>query len=81
MGTRSRGVKVVAIAIALAVAVARVVALRHWPSDVVAAALIGSAAGWFFATALGESGAGYASISANETETSREQPASSIVTP
>ncbi|MHB0969371.1 MAG: phosphatase PAP2 family protein [Thermoanaerobaculia bacterium] len=81
MGTRTRGVKVVAIAIALAVAVARVVALRHWPSDVVAAALIGSAAGWFFATALAEPGAGYASISANETETSREQPASSIVTP
>jgi membrane-associated phospholipid phosphatase len=83
IGSRSRAVRVLAIAAAVAVAASRVASLRHWPSDVVAAAFLGSAAGWFFATALADSepGSGYASTSANETETSFEQPASSIVTP
>lgn len=83
MGSRSRAVRILAIATAVAVAASRVASLRHWPSDVAAAALFGSAAGWFFATALADPDGSsvYASTSANETETSREQPASSIVTP
>ncbi len=40
--------------IATAIAFARVLTFRHWPSDVVASAMIGLAFGWFFATAIRE---------------------------
>jgi len=66
--SRSIPLRVVAILLASAVGASRVLAFRHWPSDVVASAAIGLLVA-------------YASTSAKFTETSREQPASSIVTP
>ena len=71
---RSVPLKVVAIALASAVGISRVIAMRHWPSDVVASAVIGLVVAWAVSS-------DYASRSANWTDTSREQPASSIVTP
>lgn len=41
LGARSRSLRVVALLLALAVAVSRVLALRHWTSDVVASAAFG----------------------------------------
>ncbi|HVS32959.1 MAG TPA: phosphatase PAP2 family protein [Thermoanaerobaculia bacterium] len=66
--SRSVPLRVVAMLLACAVGLSRIVAFRHWPSDVVASAAIGLLVA-------------YASTSAKFTETSREQPASSIVTP
>ncbi len=66
--SRSVPLRVIAILLASAVGASRVLAFRHWPSDVVASAAIGLLVA-------------YASTSAKFTDTSREQPASSIVTP
>lgn len=106
-GSRSWPLRGTALVLATAIGVSRVIAFRHWPSDVVASAMIGSLCGWLCANALTRldtmievdsenripssehataveglaSPALYASRSANETDTRREQPASSIVTP
>ena len=69
--SRSMPLRITAILLASAVGVSRILAFRHWTSDVVASALLGLSAAWL----------AHASISAKFTETSREQPASSIVTP
>jgi membrane-associated phospholipid phosphatase len=71
IASRNLPLRVIALVLACAIAAARVLAFRHWPSDVVASALIGLLAAWI----------AYASTSAKLTDTSREQPASSIVTP
>ncbi|MGH9457968.1 MAG: phosphatase PAP2 family protein [Thermoanaerobaculia bacterium] len=49
---RSLTFRVVALGIASSIAASRVLTFRHWPSDVVASAILGLAFGWFFATAL-----------------------------
>ena len=69
--SRSTPLRITALLLACFVAVARVLAFRHWPSDVLASALISLLAAWI----------AHASTSAKFTDTSREQPASSIVTP
>ncbi len=71
IASRNLPLRLIALVLAFAIAAARVLAFRHWPSDVVASALIGLLAAWI----------AYASTSAKFTDTSREQPASSIVTP
>jgi membrane-associated phospholipid phosphatase len=71
IASRNAALRAIALVLAIAVACARVLAFRHWPSDVVASALLGLLAAWI----------AYASTSAKLTDTSREQPASSIVTP
>lgn len=48
LGARSRSLRVTAILLALAVAVSRVLAFRHWTSDVVASMCIGMVAAWLF---------------------------------
>lgn len=53
-GTRSRALRVAAVAVALSVAASRVLAFRHWPSDVVMSATLGSVVGLFVAGAEGE---------------------------
>jgi membrane-associated phospholipid phosphatase len=69
--SRNTPLRITALLLACFVAVARVLAFRHWPSDVVASAFISLLAAWV----------AQASTSAKFTDTSREQPASSIVTP
>gem|GEM_PF-443108 len=105
VGSRSWALRASAFILAVSIGISRVIAFRHWPSDVVASAVMGSFFGWLFASAFSqmvsqrmqpstshaasliETEAGFASTgsypsrSANETDTSREQPASSIVTP
>lgn len=51
-GARNPFLRVIAILIASAIAASRVLTFRHWPSDVVAAAILGLGFAWFFATAL-----------------------------
>lgn len=51
-GSRSRALRFVAFAVACGVAASRVMAFRHWPSDVAASALLGTWIGWFFSTAI-----------------------------
>lgn len=51
-GARAWTLRIVALLIASAIAASRVLTFRHWPSDVIASAIIGLAFGWFFATAL-----------------------------
>lgn len=48
----SIAVRLGAFALAAGVAASRVIVFRHWPSDVVAAALIGLAFAWFFTRAI-----------------------------
>lgn len=52
LGMRSRVLGVVAALLAVGVATARVMAFRHWPSDVLASALIGVGLGWFFVSVV-----------------------------
>ncbi|HUP45529.1 MAG TPA: phosphatase PAP2 family protein [Thermoanaerobaculia bacterium] len=73
--SKSLALRLTAIALACAVGVARILAFRHWASDVVASACLGLIAAWLAVVVI------YDSRSAKETDTSREQPASSIVTP
>jgi membrane-associated phospholipid phosphatase len=70
---RSMPLRAAAALLAIGVAVSRVLAFRHWPSDVTASAAIGLLCAWSIQTA--------STSSAKLTLTSREQPASSIVTP
>jgi undecaprenyl-diphosphatase len=46
-GSRSRALRAAAVVIALSVAAARVLAFRHWPSDVLMSATLGSVVGYF----------------------------------
>src|SRR5258707_2437535 len=45
---RSRALRITAIVLALAVAVSRILAFRHWTSDVFASMCIGMVAAWLF---------------------------------
>jgi membrane-associated phospholipid phosphatase len=49
---RAVTLRLTALAVAVAIAASRVIGFRHWPSDVVASALMGLLIGWFFATAI-----------------------------
>ena len=51
-GSRLLPLRVLSMLMATAVAASRVLGFRHWPSDVIASALIGMAFGWFFVTAV-----------------------------
>lgn len=51
-GSRSTPLRTFALVLACGVAASRVMAFRHWPSDVVASALLGIWLGWFFTTAI-----------------------------
>lgn len=51
-GAKNPFLRVVAIGIATAIASSRVLTFRHWPSDVVGAAVLGLGFAWFFTTAL-----------------------------
>lgn len=53
-GARSPSVRVLAFALAIGVAIARVLSFRHWPSDVLASAIIGTALGWIFVRPLAD---------------------------
>ncbi|HSP13319.1 MAG TPA: phosphatase PAP2 family protein [Thermoanaerobaculia bacterium] len=46
IASRNLALRVIALLLAIAVAAARVLAFRHWPSDVVASALLGLLAAW-----------------------------------
>ncbi|HVR41970.1 MAG TPA: phosphatase PAP2 family protein [Thermoanaerobaculia bacterium] len=56
-GARSVLLRAAALLIATAIAASRVLTFRHWPSDVLASAIVGLTFGWFFATALSSAGA------------------------
>lgn len=47
-GSRSQGLRTLAMLIATSIAASRVMAFRHWPSDVLTSAVIGLLMGWFF---------------------------------
>ncbi len=62
-GSPSIAVRLAAFAIAGGIGLSRVIVFRHWPSDVVAAAMIGLFFAWFFTRATvheGKNGAGTA---------------------
>ncbi len=64
------------MSLASAVGVSRVLGFRHWPSDVLASALLGIAFGWFFANPLPLSEAGDDSSGAGLEGDVNAQPAS-----
>lgn len=47
-GSRSQGLRTLAMLVATSIAASRVMAFRHWPSDVLTSAVIGLLMGWFF---------------------------------
>lgn len=47
-GSRSQGLRTLAMLVATSIAASRVMAFRHWPSDVLTSAVIGLLSGWFF---------------------------------
>lgn len=51
-GSRSLPLRITATLLATGVAVSRVLSFRHWPSDVLASALIGLLLGWFFVRSI-----------------------------
>lgn len=51
-GAKNLVLRSVALLIATAIAASRVLTFRHWPSDVIAAAIVGLAFSWFFASAI-----------------------------
>jgi membrane-associated phospholipid phosphatase len=53
-GSRSRMLRSVSALLALGVGLSRILAFRHWASDVAASAIIGLACAWFFTGALVE---------------------------
>ena len=53
LGSHSRSLKGVALLLAIAIATSRVVAFRHWPSDVFTSSMIGLMFGWFYIRAIG----------------------------
>lgn len=83
--SRNLALRIIAIVLAAGVGISRILAFRHWTSDVVASACLGLLFAWVAVTVMArEESSGspfYDSSSANDTETSREHPASSIVTP
>ncbi len=54
IASRNLPLRVIALVLACAIAAARVLAFRHWPSDVVASALIGLLAAWIACASIGE---------------------------
>ncbi|MFA6956369.1 MAG: phosphatase PAP2 family protein [Thermoanaerobaculia bacterium] len=52
VGARSRFLRVAAVVVAISVAAARVLALRHWPSDVLMSATLGTIVGLFVGAAI-----------------------------
>lgn len=54
LGARSPAVRILAFTLASGVAIARVLAFRHWPSDVLASAIIGTSLGWIFVRPLAD---------------------------
>lgn len=50
--SRSRTLRVVAFVLAAAVGLSRVLAFRHWPSDVTASAVVGLVSAWLFVRAV-----------------------------
>jgi membrane-associated phospholipid phosphatase len=57
-GARQRSIRWIAMLLAAGVGLARIFAFRHWPSDVIASALLGTAVGWFFVLAVRDDTAG-----------------------
>jgi membrane-associated phospholipid phosphatase len=53
-GARQQSIRWTAMLLATGVGLARIFAFRHWPSDVIASALLGTAVGWFFVLAVRE---------------------------
>ncbi|HXI12893.1 MAG TPA: phosphatase PAP2 family protein [Thermoanaerobaculia bacterium] len=51
-GSHSKAVRFLAAFVACGIAISRVLAFRHWPSDVVASAMVGTALAWFFSRAV-----------------------------
>lgn len=51
-GSRSRFLGWFAMVLAAGVGLSRVLSFRHWPSDVLASAILGTAVGWFFVEPL-----------------------------
>jgi len=51
-GSRSLPLRIIATVLATGVATSRVLSFRHWPSDVLASALIGLLVGWFFVRSI-----------------------------
>jgi len=58
VGARSRFLRIAALVVAASVAVARVLALRHWPSDVLMSATLGTIIGLFVVGAIVPAGDG-----------------------
>jgi hypothetical protein len=54
-GSRSRLLQSVSVLLAIGVGLSRILAFRHWASDVTASAIIGLACAWFFTRALVDS--------------------------
>ena len=56
-GSRSQGLRTLGMLVATSIAASRVMAFRHWPSDVLTSAVIGILMAWFFvwSTDVGES--------------------------
>jgi len=52
-GSRSQGLRTLALLIATSIGASRVMAFRHWPSDVLTSAVIGLLIGWFFVWSMG----------------------------
>jgi membrane-associated phospholipid phosphatase len=65
--SRSRALRIAAVIIAVSVAASRVLALRHWPSDVLMSATLGGVIGLFVAGASGEAREGEGAASAGAT--------------
>lgn len=56
LGAHSRAFKILALGLAVAIATSRVVAFRHWPSDVFTSSMIGLVFGWFYVRVTGADG-------------------------
>ncbi len=56
LGAKSRALRVAAVLLACSVGATRVLALRHWPSDVLMSAVLGGVVGMFVASAMYRSG-------------------------
>ena len=57
-GSRNRLLQSTSALLAIGVGLSRILAFRHWASDVTASAIIGLACAWFFTTALVDGGGG-----------------------
>lgn len=52
LASRNMALRLFAIVLAIGVSLSRILAFRHWPSDVLTSAIIGSVFAWFFVSAL-----------------------------